>query len=136
LSKGSDLGTSVRHGPFSPTILEKARALANEYRILLAPVEGGGFAGHCVEVPTVWAKGRTADECVEATLRRASMVVAYLLEQGRPVPRAAKKRTEQVNIRLSGEEKVLLKAAAQDEGLNSLSDFVRRLALEGVRHRS
>ena len=110
--------------------------MASEYRILLEPAEGGGFAGHCVEVPTVWARGRTADECVEATRRGATMVVAYLLEQDRPVPRSAKKRTEQVNIRLSGEEKILLKAAAQDEGLNSLSDFVRRLALEGVRHRS
>jgi uncharacterized protein (DUF1778 family) len=40
------------------------------------------------------------------------------------------KRTEQVNIRLTPAEKVLLKRAARERGHRGLGDFLRALALQ------
>ena len=57
-----------------------------------------------------------------------------MLECGQrpPVPASAKKRTLQVNVRLTPEEKSLLSNASAILGFSGLSDFIRNSALEKV----
>lgn len=43
------------------------------------------------------------------------------------------KRTQQVNVRLTPEEKVILEGTARRKGFEGLSDFIRAAALESVR---
>jgi len=60
--------------------------------------------------------------------------VAYLMEQGQTPPTPAKqgKRTTQVNVRLTAEEKVILEGPARRKGFEVLSDFIRAAAMEAV----
>jgi hypothetical protein len=55
------------------------------------------------------------DQCVADTREAFVGVVAYLIEQGQrpPAPAQAGTRSEQVNVRLTAEEKLLLEAAAR-----------------------
>ena len=61
--------------------------------------------------------------------------VAYMLEVGEVPPAAASenKRTEQINIRLTVEEKLLLEERARSKGFRGISDFVRSASLAGLR---
>jgi len=57
--------------------------------------------------------------------------VAYMLEIGEtpPPPASDQKRTEQVNVRLTTEEKLVLEEAAHSSGFRGISDFVRTASL-------
>jgi uncharacterized protein (DUF1778 family) len=52
-----------------------------------------------------------------------------MLERGQAPPAAAGRRTEQVNIRLTPEEKLTLEEESERKGFRGLSDFVRAAAL-------
>jgi uncharacterized protein (DUF1778 family) len=58
-----------------------------------------------------------------------------MLEQGQspPPPASEEMRVEQVNVRLTAEEKLALETAAQSKGYKGLSDFVRAAALTAAR---
>jgi hypothetical protein len=75
--------------------------------------------------------GKTPDECVRNTRDILTTAVAYLLETSQvpPVPASENKRTEQINIRLTVEEKLRLEEAARSKGFRGLSDFVRNASL-------
>lgn len=75
--------------------------------------------------------GLTVEECVEQTMEATIGVIATMLELGEspPTPARAGKRDQQVNIRLTAEEKLQLEAAARREGFRSLSDFLRASGL-------
>jgi len=64
-----------------------------------------------------------------------TVAVAYLLEEGQrpPTPATDGRRTMQVNIRLTAEEKALLEVTAQRKGFSGLSDYVRAAAIEVAR---
>ena len=66
-----------------------------------------------------------------ATREALAVAVATLLEAGDvpPPPASEGKRTEQVNVRLTPEEKLLLEEAARSRGFRGLGDFVRSSAL-------
>jgi len=59
------------------------------------------------------------------------LVVTHFLEQNEAVPAPAGegKRTEQVNIRLTAEEKVILWASAKSKGYRGIGGYIRARAL-------
>lgn len=120
--------------PFKKGVLEEAAELAREYHIVLEHSERLGFIANSLELPNVYADGRTADACYRAALEAQTVAVAAMLEAGQspPVPASAKKRTLQVNVRLTPEEKSLLTYASTALGFSGLSDFIRNSALEKV----
>ena len=62
--------------------------------------------------------------------------VAYMIEtaQRPPSPAREGRRTEQVNVRLTAEEKLVLETTARRKGFQGLSDFIRNAALESANH--
>jgi predicted RNase H-like HicB family nuclease len=116
--------------PFDRTVLKQARAIADKYQIILQ-FEDGEYYGRGLEMPYVMNDGKTPDACVRATRESLTVAVATLLETGEvpPAPASEGKRTEQVNVRLTPEEKLLLEEAARSKGFRGLGDFVRSTAL-------
>lgn len=102
------------------------------YRLIIQPAEGLGFIGRSMELPGVMAGGKTHEECVRATVGATETAVATLLEAGQPppLPSSARKRTEQINIRLTPEEKIVLEEESQRRGFRGVSDFVRAAVLK------
>jgi len=119
--------------PIAGEILRRAREIAESYQIILQE-EDGEFYGRGLELPNVMDDGKTPDECVRNTRKALAVAVAHLLESGQAVPSPASenKRTEQLNIRLTQEEKLLLEEAARAKGFRGISDFVRSTTLAGV----
>lgn len=116
--------------PFDQAILRRARDIADSYRIILSH-EGGLYYGRGLELPDAMNHGKTPDECVRATRDILTTAVAFLLESGQtpPAPAGENKRTEQVNIRLTPEEKLMLEERARSKGFRGISDFVRSISL-------
>jgi predicted RNase H-like HicB family nuclease len=120
--------------PFAAGILRKAREIAESYQIVLHQ-EDGEYYGRSVELPNVMNDGKTPDDCVEATRDILTTAIAYMLECGQVPPSAAteQKRTEQINVRVTAEEKLILEEAARSKGFRGLSDFVRSASLQSLR---
>jgi len=119
---------------FKASVLRKAKKIAADYRITLERNERLGFIGSSVELPTVFADAKTPDRCYKATQEALMVAVATMIESGQrpPQPASAKKRTVQVNVRLTSEEKLLLANAAMNLGFKGISDFIRNTALNRV----
>jgi predicted RNase H-like HicB family nuclease len=116
--------------PFAPAILERARRIAAEYQIVLHS-EDGEYYGRGLELPYVMSDGKTPDSCVRATREAFVVAVATILEAGKsaPPPASRRERTEQINIRVTPEEKLLLQEAARSSGFRGISDYVRTTSL-------
>jgi predicted RNase H-like HicB family nuclease len=121
--------------PFDPKVLEKARRLAAQYRIVLEQDPDEGFVGTALELPLCIGTGKTPDACVEDTREILVSAIATMLEDGQtpPAPSSEKLRQEQINIRVTSEEKLLLETAAQSRGFRGISDFIRSTTLAAVR---
>ncbi|MGD9693678.1 MAG: type II toxin-antitoxin system HicB family antitoxin [Phycisphaerales bacterium] len=126
--------TSVDH-PFAPDIWKSAAELASAYRLTFEQDPDVGFIGSSVELPTVFADGSTLAQCAKETLEALTTTIATLLEQGErpPAPASEGKREQQVNIRLTADERLRIEETARQEGFRSLSDYIRHAALRGVR---
>lgn len=111
---------------FDTKIFARAKKIAEKYEIILTEADGEWY-GKGVEMPTVFGDGKTADECVKNTKEALAAVVAHLLESGDtiPVPASEGKRTEQVNVRVTAEEKVILASYARSHGYRGIGDFIR-----------
>jgi predicted RNase H-like HicB family nuclease len=120
--------------PFKESIVRKARTLVADYRIILERHDRLGFIGCSVELPTVFADAKTPEECYEATEEALMVAVATMIESGQrpPQPASAGRRTVQVNVRLTAEEKLLFANAAMNLGFKGISDFIRNSALDRV----
>ena len=120
--------------PFKESVVRKAKKIVANYRIILERNERLGFIGSSVELPTVFADARMPDKCYRATQEALMVAVATMIECGQrpPQPASAKKRTVQVNVRLTSEEKLLLANAAVNLGFKGISDFIRNTALNRV----
>jgi predicted RNase H-like HicB family nuclease len=120
--------------PFKESVVRKARKIAADYRIILERNDRLGFIGTAVELPTVFADAKTPEKCYKATEEALMVAVATMIECGQrpPQPASAKKRTEQVNVRLTAEEKLLFSNAAANLGFKGISDFIRNTALNTV----
>lgn len=116
--------------PFDPAILRRAKSIAAQYQIILQ-FEDGEYYGRGLEMPYVMNDGKTPDQCVKATRESLAVAVAVLLEGGEmpPAPASGGKRSEQINVRLTTEEKQLLENAARNRGFKGLGDFVRATVL-------
>lgn len=121
--------------PFAPEVLQRAHEIATQYRIALESDPDLGFVGNCIEMPLVMGDGRTPDACVTMTREAIVAVVAYMLESGQvpPAPAREQKRDQQLNLRLTLEEKLALEEAARQQGFRGVSDFVRTKSLAALR---
>jgi len=79
----------------------------------------------------VFGGGATPNKCVADVRQALTGAVALMLEQGEspPAPATERKRTAQVNIRLTPEEKLRLEEAARRDGFRGLSDYIRTTTL-------
>ncbi len=118
--------------PFRPALLQEAHEIARGYKLTIEKSDRLGYVGSSVELPTVFADGATPDKCYQATQEALSVAVAAMLEAGQtPPPSAAfMKRTTQVNVRLTHEEKAIIAAAAAKAGFKGLADFIRTTVLD------
>ena len=116
------------------SVLRKAKKIVADYRIILERNDRLGFIGSSIELPTVFADAKTPDRCYKATEEALMVAVATMIECGQrpPQPASAKKRTVQVNVRLTSEEKLLLANAATNLGFKGISDFIRNTALSRI----
>jgi predicted RNase H-like HicB family nuclease len=116
--------------PFSKVILAAARRIVEAYDIVLR-WEDGEWYGHALEYPEAMGDGKTPMACVKATREALMAGVATMLEAGQaaPVPARQGVRTEQVNVRLTQEERAVLETSAAQKGFRGLSDFIRAGAL-------
>lgn len=85
--------------------------------------------------PNLFGDGATPAICIQHTREALTAAVAFLLEEDRmpPSPAKEKKRSTQVNVRLTAEEKAILESTARRKGFEGLSDFLRAAALESAR---
>lgn len=120
--------------PFKESIVRKAGKIVADYRIILERNERLGFIGNSVELPTVFVDAKTPEQCYRATQEALMVTVATMIECGQrpPQPASAGRRTEQVNVRLTAEEKLLFANAAMNLGFKGISDFIRNTALNNV----
>jgi len=120
--------------PFKESVLRKAKKIVADYRIMLERNEKLGFIGSAVELPTVFADAKSPEDCYKATEKALMVAVATMIECGQrpPQPASARLRTEQVNVRLTAEEKLLFANAAMNLGFKGVSDFIRNSALDRV----
>lgn len=121
--------------PFDPAILAKARRIVEAYKIVVEFTDGE-FFGECLELPGARGDGKTPDACIAHTRESAVAIAAYMLERGQRPPTAAREgiRTEQVNIRLSADEKAAIAANADRFGFRGLADYMRTAAITGLIH--
>lgn len=120
--------------PFDPAILRRAKLIAEGYHIILH-FEDGEYYGRGLELPNIMNDGRTPDECVRNTRDILTTAVALMLEEGQtpPAPASENKRSEQINIRVTSEEKLLLEETARSRGFRGVSDFIRSATLSSVK---
>jgi predicted RNase H-like HicB family nuclease len=116
--------------PFDPAILARARVIADRYRIVLER-EDDWWYGHGLEMPGAGGDGATVEAAVADTREALVTVVATMLEKGErpPAPASTGRRTEQINVRLTAEERLHLENRSQVQGFRGLSDYVRAAAL-------
>ena len=128
-SNGSSAKRKAVDRPFDPAVLSHARSMVGDYRLVLEPDEELGYIGSSIELPTVFADAKTPDACVKATREALTVAVATMLELGKRAPSGRRQRTQQVNIRLTPDERLALEEAAARQGFKGVSDFVRTAAL-------
>jgi predicted RNase H-like HicB family nuclease len=119
--------------PFNAGIRKQAESVASQYQIILEN-EDGRWYGRGLELPHVFGHATTPQKCIQATRSAMAAAVAYLLERSRrlPSPARAGRRTQQVNVRLTAEEKAVLESIARRKGFQGLSDYLRAAALEST----
>jgi predicted RNase H-like HicB family nuclease len=118
--------------PFDREIWRRAREIASGYSLVLEPEAEVGYVGSALELPNVFADGKTPDTCVKETLNALTGVVARMLELGKTPPAPAKdaeQRDVQLNIRVSAREKMLIEKAAKAHGFRGVSDYLRTVAV-------
>lgn len=118
--------------PFEDSVLRRARKIVENYSIVSKKDAQLDYIGSAIELPMVFANGKTVTQCYEATKEALVVAVATMIECGRkpPMAGASKKRSIQVNIRLTPEEKMLMTNASTERGFRGISDFIRNCALE------
>ena len=116
--------------PFDPKVLKEAESIARSYRFTVEQCDDG-YVGSTVEMSSVIGLGDTPMTAIQETIELLISAIATMIELDQPVPASASshKRDQQVNIRLSSDEKLRLEEAARREGFRSVSDFIRSAAI-------
>ena len=122
--------TTVKSGPFDKSILAAAKRIVDAYDIVMRREEGE-WIGHALEYPEAIGVGKTVQQCMEETRKSLLVGVASMLEDGQtpPVPARQNVRSEQVNLRLTPEEKAVLESRSRTKGFRGIADYVRAAAL-------
>jgi predicted RNase H-like HicB family nuclease len=117
--------------PFAASVIVEAERIIEEYDFVLRHEDGEWYA-HALEYPEAMGDGKTIEQAVAAAHEALMAAVCTMLEIGQrpPFPARSGKRTEQVNVRLTVEEKAFLESRAKSRGFRGLSDFIRAGALE------
>lgn len=133
--KNSDSQPRDLRKAISEKTMALARKIAAEYSVLLRPSDEHGFSGTCLEYPMVLVHGSTATQCAKKLREAVAIGVAVMLDAGEapPLPASGERRNQQVNIRLTSEEKLMLEEAARRRGYRGLSDFMRAAAMSQTR---
>jgi predicted RNase H-like HicB family nuclease len=120
--------------PFSSSALKRAKEIAADYQIIIQ-FQDGEYFGRGLELPFVMNDGKSPDECVSATRGSLVTAVAHMLEIGEkpPAPASDRIRSEQINVRLTPEEKLLIDETARSRGFKGIGDFVRSTTLASIR---
>ena len=113
--------------PFAKAVWDRAKDLADQYRIVLESDDELGFIGRGLELPDVYADGPDPEACVRETREALATAVATMIEIGERPPETVSegKRTTQVNVRFTVHEKMWLEASARQHGFRSLSELLR-----------
>lgn len=108
-----------------------AKTLAGQYQYVVKRDSTLGYVGCSVEFPLVMADGKTAAVCVEQLEEATALAVQAMLDAGEvpPSPSSEEKRDVQVNVRVSGLERLAFESAAKRKGFRSISDFLRAAAM-------
>jgi len=122
--------TTVESGPFDKAILAAAERIVDAYDIVMRREEGE-WVGHALEYPEAIGVGKTVQKCMEETRKSLLAGVGSMLEDGDtpPVPARQNVRSEQVNLRLTPEEKAVLESRSRTKGFRGIADYVRAAAL-------
>lgn len=131
--KGSKKTNSKAVDAFDAKLWKQAAQIASGYRLIIEKEpEVGGYLGRSVEFPHVMADGPTIARCAAETLEAQTLAVATMLEKGErpPMSNRSDKRTAQINIRVTEEEKLRLEEASQRQGFRGISDYIRSAALK------
>lgn len=120
---------------FDALIWHRAQSVAAGYGFLIQPHEDVGFLARGLEMPNVFADGKTPEECVRAIREALAVAVATMGEMGEtpPAPASETIRREQINVRVTVEEKLRMEGAARTRGYRGVSDFVRTTTLASIR---
>jgi len=112
--------------------IEQAKPIAQLYQIVIW-FEDGEYYGRGVELPYVFGDGKTVEQCAANTRDAFVTATAGYLQEGHtpPAPAREGKRDQQINIRLSSQERLLLEAKAQQAGTTGISEYIRAVALRG-----
>ena len=119
--------------PFDPKHLAIARELATQYKLVIEhDPDSKCYIGRTIELPSTYGEGATVESCVRDTIKATIASICTMLEMGKrpPSPSREGTRDQQLNVRLSSDEKLVLEAAAERDGFRSVSDFVRSAALK------
>ena len=113
-----------------PQYVARAKPIADKYQMVIL-FEDGEYYGRGVELPFAFGDGKTVERCARNTRDAFVAVVASLLQDGYapPAPASEGKRDQQVNVRLSSEEKLLLETKAKQSGAAGISEYIRAVAL-------
>jgi predicted RNase H-like HicB family nuclease len=127
-SKSSSPGPAVLKRRY----IEQARAIAEQYQLVIW-FEDGEYYGRGVELPYAFGEGKTIEQCARNTKEAFVTAVAGYLQEGNapPAPAHEGKRDQQINIRLSCQERLLLETKARQSGATGISEYVRAVALKG-----
>lgn len=82
-------------------------------------------------MPFAVSDGPSYEVCAANTLEATASGIAAMLEAGQtpPTPLRERKRDQQLNIRITADERLRLEALAAQDGFRSVSDYVRSIAL-------
>jgi len=107
-----------------------ARKMAHVYKYTVWP-EGGEWWSRCVELPNCLGDGKDVESALASAREAVTAGLASDLAAGLPAPAPAREqiRSEQVNIRLSADEREIIQANASRAGFKGMADYVRSVAL-------
>lgn len=129
LRNGSDNAEIAR--PFARAHLSVAKRQASHFSIVIEQ-EDGWWYGRSVELPGVMGDGRTPQAAMAATRDGVVTAIATMLERNDvpPTPSRLGARTEQVNVRISAEERLRIESLARQGGFKGMGDYMRSMALQ------
>lgn len=122
--------TKIKSGPFDKAIMAAAERIIDAYDIVMRREEGE-WVGHALEYPEAIGFGKTVQQCMGETRKSLLAGVASMLEDEDtpPIPARQNVRSEQVNLRLTPEEKAVLESRSRTKGFRGIADYVRAAAL-------